>query len=351
MDMRLITRGFPNAKGFALIISNDYKNPECGLLQLPGAQKDSTEMKVTFKYLKFAVHCIHNASGGELVSVLASVARHIYPSSYRRIAVVFSGHGTAGYVYSGEGNQFELNTMYQQFSASQHLANIPKMFFIDACRGHERNTPIVVPRGGGLIQTIKVPHGGNFLFAYSTIMNYVSYETSQGGVWMNRLAKELKSNLSICDILTKINSELIKMYNCTNIRDLQQPTFNSQLNEIVNLYDEAYGRTASATTKPSQGETATSSPKPSQRERTNQGNRVKIQALTGHTARDKLEHYAVSILQKPVPSYKVESTEEGLYIGVVYVAMIGRTTGSPQKTKEEAKENAAIQCLAKIEHA
>ena len=45
----------------------------------------------------------------------------------------------------------------------------------------ERNIPIVVPRGGALIQIIKVPHGGNFLLAYSTIMNYMSYETSQGG--------------------------------------------------------------------------------------------------------------------------------------------------------------------------
>ncbi len=131
MDIRLITRGFPNAKGFALIISNDYKNSRCGLQQLLGAQKDSTEMEATFKYLKFAVHCIQNASGEELVSVLESVARHIYPSSYRRIAVVFSGHGTPGYVYSGEGDQLELNAIFQQFSASQHLANIPKMFFID----------------------------------------------------------------------------------------------------------------------------------------------------------------------------------------------------------------------------
>ena len=244
-----LTKESPSANGLALIISNDYKDVQstgpggCNLRYLKGAEADSKKMAASFQFLKFAVHHIHNQPIAALMDTLQAVTRQQYPKSYRRLAIVFSGHGFSEHIYAGKGEKVALQHIFDMFSAAQapQIGAIAKMFFIDACRGSRRNEGIVVPRGGGLVKTKLVPQGANTLVAYSTILNYMSYETMEGGIWMSKLAEELKTDNSICDILTHINSELIEMYNHSQrtVLEVQQPTFYSQLNEIVNLYSEA----------------------------------------------------------------------------------------------------------------
>ncbi len=78
-----------------------------------------------------------------------------------------------------------------------------KMFFIDACRGDQRNPGLTVPRGGKSVTDI-IPAEGNWLLAYSTLPKHKSYEEQgKGGVWMSKLADKLRTaDKSLADILT-----------------------------------------------------------------------------------------------------------------------------------------------------
>lgn len=318
-----LTGDHPEAKGLALIISNDYKGVQDGSLRyLQGAESDSKEIAASFLFLKFVVHHIHNKPLGALMDTLHAASRHHYPKTYKRLAIVFSGHGTKGHVYARDGTSLKLEDMFEFFSNSQvsHLRDVVKMFFIDACQGHERNVGVMVPRGGELAMTKLVPHGANTLVAYSTIENYMSYETVKGGMWMSRLAQKLRTNSSICDILTNINSELIEMYNRSQrqILEIQQPTFHSQLNEIVNLYSEARGPVSnSASSSPAIAQFGITSKKPdsagakcARRKRVSSSTVAPHQSPTLQAAWDKIPGMIMTGGKMPpiIPSSPADST-------------------------------------------
>ena len=236
----------PNANGLAVIISNDHKGGSGNLKELPGTRSDAASMKSTLdKSLNFAVHHEHNVSLRTLRSLLTTVAGRGYPPSYRRVIIVFTGHGTKGLLYTNDEKTVKIDEMLTTFSPdrARNIGNIPKLFFIDACRGDEGTKSALVPRGekgATLAETVSVPNESNFLVAFATLSNCKSYETRMGGTWMTMLAEQLKQNASICDILTFVNKELMKSYQaCHKDTPLQQPEFISRLNEPVNLYVEA----------------------------------------------------------------------------------------------------------------
>lgn len=234
----------PTANGLALIFSNEYmKTPHWDTLT--GTMIDAESMKSTFECLNFAVHYNSNTTRKELLDILHVVASYKkYPSSYRRIVVVFSGHGTINQqLITEEGEPITVEEMLAVFypETAPNLGGIPKLFFIDACRGDTGDPGVVVPKGCEDV-TLRVPHHGNFLIAYSTMPNYKSFEQKgKGGIWMTSLAAKLRDeDASVLDILTKVNEELIARFQSLEMQMcVQQPELHSCLNEEVNLWREA----------------------------------------------------------------------------------------------------------------
>jgi hypothetical protein len=57
------------------------------------------------------------------------------------------------------------------------IGNTVELFFIDACRGKQENTGIIVPRGGREVEPLRIPKQGNFLLAYS--QHLIIYHTKK----------------------------------------------------------------------------------------------------------------------------------------------------------------------------
>ena len=86
-----------------------------------------------------------------------------FPSSYRRIAFVFSGHGGGDHrLYTGDGETVNVPDILSAFLPQN--GSITKLFFIDACRGKQANTGVIAPRGGKEVEALRIPkqgvHGG-----------------------------------------------------------------------------------------------------------------------------------------------------------------------------------------------
>ena len=245
-DLDQLMQECPVANGLAIIISNDYIELK-EIESLTGTAVDAKHMMDTFTALNFATYYQKNISKEKLMDVVRSAASYgEYPASYRRIIVVFSGHGTNEQVFTQEGKRVEINDMLRPFHPERApiLGNIPKLFFIDACRGEKTNPGVYVSRGGELVSTLQVPKQGNFLIAYSTMPEYQSYEVKgQGGIWITALAKKLKEeNASVLDILTKVNKEMVCEFQRPGRgKSMQQPELLSRLNEEVNLLKESKG--------------------------------------------------------------------------------------------------------------
>ena len=228
--------------GFALILTNDYA--ELGKLPtLNGTRIDGRKMRKSLELLNFETHWEHNATAAATLNVVSAAARCHYIPNYRRIIFVFSGHGTSNHsLYAQDGKIVNFEEILKAFypECNPRLGAIPKLFFIDACRGPRSTRPVLVSKG---VQdtTLKVPEKSNFVIAYSTMPEHKSHEqVDKGGIWIDILAEKLSTTeASILDILTIVNYNLCLMFQSSTFDVFQQPELISRLNEEVNLLREA----------------------------------------------------------------------------------------------------------------
>eukprot|EP00731_Ephydatia_muelleri_P031346 Em0022g860a len=163
-----------------------------------------------------------NPTQVELEAALRAVAMYPdYPPSYKRFVFIFAGHGLNEQIVVKDGFVRITENVIVPLEAKNacSLATVPKLFFIDACRGPlQDNGVIVASRGGEVVESIKVPEKGNMLIAYSTLPHYEALEdSSSGGLWLKTLASELRnSNDSITDVLTTVRKKVL--YQCMHLR-------------------------------------------------------------------------------------------------------------------------------------
>jgi hypothetical protein len=223
----------PSKRGLAIIITNDYGGATAETLA--GTRKDGAEMKRVFERLLIATLWKENVSGDDLHRLLREIPTlSLFPRTYESISFVFSGHGGKGDVLCmQDGSKMHMQEIVNAFLPRQapNVGNIPKLFFIDACRGSETFQPVVVPRTGGNVQvdrpqrsgtkdrgatdtrTVFVPPEGNTIIAYSNISRNKALESKEGGVWMKALAKRMaESKESIENVLTEVRSDLQHIY-------------------------------------------------------------------------------------------------------------------------------------------
>lgn len=233
------------ANGLAVILTNSYEG--CSRLEtLSGTKADGERMRGSFQLLNFSTHHEHNLPKAATMQLLYNVANcKEFPPTYRRVVFVFSGHGGADHkLYTSDGETVKVSDILSAFFPERAPlnGNMAKLFFIDACRGKQANSGVIVARSGREIETLTIPKQGNFLVAYSTIPDHLSYEErSKGGIWISALAEKLcKRNASVHDVLSEVNRELVNKYQKASYAGfVQQPEFISRLNEPVNLFREA----------------------------------------------------------------------------------------------------------------
>lgn len=167
---------------------------------------------------------------------------------------IFAGHGCEDdELYMQDWNRVELVKDIVSPLLPGHckeLGNIPKVFLIDACRGTLPTKTTLSPRGssaqkeatldrGGRVMVMNlIPENGNFLLARSTLSEHKAYEDKQsGGLWLSHLAEvltDLKEKMSMDDILSKVNENLLKRQQALR-ESFQQPIKESTLNRILYL--------------------------------------------------------------------------------------------------------------------
>ena len=202
-------------------------------------------MNSAFQFLKFATVRQHNVTRGKLMQLLSDISRcPSYPTSYKCIAFVFSGHGLdANQLYMQDGSLITVGSIVESLlpKRAPQLGTIPKLFFIDACRGPSSGRVQEPLQKGGVDATLCVPPEGNFLIAYSTMPYYRSYQLKgEGGLWMKYLAEKLRtSNQSIQDILSETNQELMEVFQAPEFQQsMIQPGCISRLHGRLCLQPE-----------------------------------------------------------------------------------------------------------------
>lgn len=227
--------------GICLIINNVDFDPDCDLKDRRGSDIDSDKMEKRFKALNFEVIAKRNLKFKHIRHEMASLAKRDH-SAYDCCVVIILSHGTEanhnrfpGAVHGVDGPAVpvQLITNYLNGQHCPSLQGKPKLFFIQACGGGEKDTGFEVspdemePSFGGIDdQTDAIPMSSSsdslstsdeldaraslptpsdILVSYSTFPGYVSWRDTQAGSWyVENLDRVLEENAATDDLVTML---------------------------------------------------------------------------------------------------------------------------------------------------
>lgn len=260
----------PASKGLAVIITNDYAGAKHA--ELKGTHKDGERMKDAFEALNFDVCWKKNVHQNDIQKLWHEIKSFDFKlvKHYTCMVFVFSGHGEP----EGRDGKVKLIMqddtkidIYDDFVApvlpgnANHIGDIPKIFFIDACRGDDITETVDVPSRNGAtdkgspsnrdsaaskkgcyqIDLQKVPKEANCLVAYSTLPGCRSIDLyGIGSLWLKALAKHLPTSRETIEVLlTDVNKELLAHYREHGL-EFQQPEKISRLNDRLYLLGDGH---------------------------------------------------------------------------------------------------------------
>ena len=128
-------------RGITLIINNKLfaKHPVYGKQSTRlGSEEDVREVSALFDALGFNVHTEEDCGRLELLKELDSVACQDH-SGYDCFVLWLMSHGKSGEVFCSDGDTLPIKTAQDMISDCKTLRGKPKFFFIQACRGDEKD--------------------------------------------------------------------------------------------------------------------------------------------------------------------------------------------------------------------
>ncbi|XP_057715967.1 caspase-9 [Corythoichthys intestinalis] len=234
--------------GHCLIINNVDFEPQSQLSQRKGSNVDCDRLERRFKALNFLVEVRTNLKQRRIKHELSELSKKDH-SPYDCCVVIILSHGTEvshnrfpGAVYGVDGQYVPVQhiTNYLNGKHCPSLQGKPKLFFIQACGGGERDLGFEVPSdeteesGGGAddqtdaipassssdsLSTSDEPDAGatlptpsDILVSYSTFPGYVSWRDTESGSWyietLDRILEESAATDDLVTMLMMVNHEV-----------------------------------------------------------------------------------------------------------------------------------------------
>lgn len=227
--------------GICLIINNVEFDPASSLKNRNGSDIDSDKMERRFKALNFEVLVKRNLKYKQIRRELNSLAKKDH-SAYDCCVVIILSHGTEashrcfpGAVHGVDGSSVpvQIITNYLNGQNCPSLQGKPKIFFIQACGGDDKDTGFEVspdevqPSMGGADDQMDaipmssssdslstsdevdaratLPTPSDILVSYSTFPGFVSWRDTQAGSWyVENLDRVLEQNADTNDLVTML---------------------------------------------------------------------------------------------------------------------------------------------------
>ncbi|XP_072465061.1 caspase-9 [Notamacropus eugenii] len=225
--------------GYCLIINNVDFHASSGLSVRAGSNIDCEKMQKRFQALHFAVEVEWNLSAKAMGAALQQLAERDH-SALDCCVVVILSHGCQashiqfpGAIYGTDGASISVERIVNIFSGSQcpTLGGKPKLFFIQACGGDQRDHGFQVssapedkspssdpetdatPFQNNFDQTDAVaslPTPSDILVSYSTFPGFVSWRDTKSGSWyietLDRVLEEWAANEDLLSILLMVSN-------------------------------------------------------------------------------------------------------------------------------------------------
>ena len=198
-----------------------------------GSEVDVRQVEALFTALGFEIRMKENLKRLQLLNEIDDVACQDH-SGYDCFVLWLMSHGRSGEVFCSDGNTIPIQTFCDMLSECDTLRGKPKLFFIQACRGNEEDEGVSVATdigissneqlslnkvdsGLGSVNKLapRVPRHADFLYAFSTVDEYVSYRhEALGSYYVRGLVEAFRGRVDndhLLDILTVVNQKVSNM--------------------------------------------------------------------------------------------------------------------------------------------
>lgn len=162
-------------RGICLIFNNkkfaDNRLPQ--LQERLGTEKDVENLRRLWEKLHFNVVIKTNLSANDMYATARDFS-NLDHSNYDCFVCCILSHGINGGIYGSDGEVIEIHQITSQFRglACRSLADKPKLFFVQACRGDDFDPGVsadaVRNSAEDAMRHSAEPNEGHFLFGYAT---------------------------------------------------------------------------------------------------------------------------------------------------------------------------------------
>ncbi len=234
--------------GVCMVINNEdfskHSNRE-------GTNLDECNVVQTFRHLGYLVEVHRDCNAAKMRDIFEEVRKRDH-SQYDSFVCCIMSHGNAGHIYSSDSKRLPLDAIADGFKGDRcsSLASKPKMFFMQACRGLNKDKAVRVAQDSGEEASAMVadpeqvvsdsegeviPDAADFFFSYATPLNHVAWRDLDNGSWyVSELCTSLTSYgtfSSLVDMVTRTNGQVAAKYSVRGFK--QQPDLTSRLRKDV----------------------------------------------------------------------------------------------------------------------
>ena len=222
--------------GIAVIINNsefyqdDYTNVM--LSNRNGSEVDEQNLCATWKYLRYDVKILRNLTASELLRELMQISLASHEKFDSFVCCILS-HGYLDGVYGTDSQPVKMRDIASLFTGSfcPSLANKPKLFFIQACRGDKEDVGYTFQSDDKDSTEDKfrhsLPNEADFLYGYATPPGNISWRSPQYGSWyISKLCEvfvDFSSQEDLLSMLTIVNERVSEAYTTQGYKQCPAP--------------------------------------------------------------------------------------------------------------------------------
>ncbi|XP_056606097.1 caspase-8-like [Triplophysa dalaica] len=219
--------------GYCLIFNN-LNYHQLGLSNRTGTDKDRDDLTRLFLKMHFWVEVRNDLQGPDMLNVIKEFAEKDHSRMDVFVCCILS-HGAIGTVMGTDGQCILIRDLILPFAESRTLANKPKLFFIQASQGTNRNIGVFLKniqetnKNDAQMDVSSIPLEADFLIGMSTAAHCVSVRNIvEGSIYIQELCKQLEECCSrkedILSILTKVNRK-VSTTNLMGHKQIPEPRY------------------------------------------------------------------------------------------------------------------------------
>ena len=222
--------------GIAVIINNSTFHSavptEDPLPDRRGSQVDEDNLCITWEHLQYDIWILKNLTASELTRQLMQIALQNH-EKYDSFVCCILSHGYLDGVYGTDSKPVKINDITSLFKGTfcPTLADKPKLFFIQACRGDDEDRRVVLQKDAKGDSDNAFCHSlsneADFLFGYATPPGNVSWRSPRYGSWyVSKLCEvfvDYAPQQDLLSMLTIVNHKVSEAYTTQGYKQCPVP--------------------------------------------------------------------------------------------------------------------------------